>query len=461
MPFNTAPPPPDTFVPRPDEVNQLLSSFLNFTEPRTVATVTTMEGGGGFGKTTLAQHICYLPEMEAAFPDGILWLAIGQSPQLIDLINNQIRLFESEAIHTDLNTAAAHLRNLLTGKRVLLVLDDVWDEQYATLFRPRSPTCSMLITTRQQGLNVQRNTQSINVNEMTTDQGANLLVSRLSSPPTDLTPFRELAAHLGKWPLLLNLAAAQFYELVQLDGLPVAEALAELWNALDEDGFTAFERADEEQRNRAIGISLELSLERLGTDQRRRFVELTVFPQDIDIPFAAIMRLWGDLSPRKVRDLLRYMHRFSLFTNYDGRGQTLRLHDVIHYYLLTQQNDLPGLHARLLNAYRSLLPGTGVSWTDLPEDEPYIWDHLAYHLIEAGLTQQLWATVKDLSYLAKKSLVSSPTAMEADLQRAADKFPDDGQLQQLTRYVTNTAHLLPRCPNVSDRQATLQSRLVP
>jgi hypothetical protein len=40
-----------------------------------------------------------------------------------------------------------------------------------------------------------------------------------------MEPFHRLAAHLGEWPLLLTLAAAQLRELVHLDYLPLDEAL--------------------------------------------------------------------------------------------------------------------------------------------------------------------------------------------------------------------------------------------
>lgn len=77
MPFNTAPR-PDHFIPRPAEIRQIIVALLTLGEQRTVAVTTTLQGGGGFGKTTLAQHVCNIWQIETAFPDGILWLEIGQ-----------------------------------------------------------------------------------------------------------------------------------------------------------------------------------------------------------------------------------------------------------------------------------------------------------------------------------------------------------------------------------------------
>src|SRR5690606_19054551 len=68
-------PPPD-FVPRPVEYEQLIAYLLG-DGSQTVAITATLKGAGGFGKTTLAQAICQDPRIREAFPDGILWVTIG------------------------------------------------------------------------------------------------------------------------------------------------------------------------------------------------------------------------------------------------------------------------------------------------------------------------------------------------------------------------------------------------
>lgn len=349
--LNTAPPPPENFIPRPTEFNQLLELLLNPANRRTLALTTALQGGGGFGKTTLAQALCHNEAVQKAYP-LILWLDLGETPSLIELLNNQIRLLDTQALpFTDINAAAARLRNLLAGQPALIVLDDVWQESHATPFIQRGPTCVHLITTRRLDVANWLNAEAVNVSEMATIEAAALLASRLDQRPTEMEPFRRLAAHLGEWPLLLTLAAAQLRELVYLDHLPLDEALAELWAALKEEGFTVFDRADEQRRNRAISRSLALSIERLG-EWRERYLELAVFPEDVDIPFAALERLWTGLTARQVKTAVRAMHHLSLFIRYEAVDQTIRLHDVIRRYLIEQQPGLPGLHRRFLEAYR-------------------------------------------------------------------------------------------------------------
>src|SRR5207247_10273140 len=119
--------------------------------------------------------------------------------------------------------------------------------------------------------------------------------------------------------------------------------------------------------------------------------KLAVFPEDVDIPLATLEKLWGatgGLDDFETEDLCQTLYRYSLLLTFDLTTRTIRLHDVIHSYLQKAVGDaLPALHAQLLDAY-------AISrWADLPENEPYLWDHLAMHLVAAGRLAQLVATV--------------------------------------------------------------------
>jgi hypothetical protein len=47
---------------------------------------TSLHGAGGFGKTTLAAALCHAEDVINAFDDGILWVTLGEKPQLIPAI---------------------------------------------------------------------------------------------------------------------------------------------------------------------------------------------------------------------------------------------------------------------------------------------------------------------------------------------------------------------------------------
>jgi hypothetical protein len=59
MPLNTAPHPPDNFVPRPELFEPIATTLLATDQSQPVALTTALQGGGGFGKTALSQALCH------------------------------------------------------------------------------------------------------------------------------------------------------------------------------------------------------------------------------------------------------------------------------------------------------------------------------------------------------------------------------------------------------------------
>jgi WD40 repeat protein len=480
--LNTAPPLPDHFVARPAEFDQLLIQLLDdVTSDNKVAIPTVLQGGGGFGKTTLAQAICHHPRVQSVFSDAILWVELGQTPDLMGLLTDQINLFRPEkSSSTDINLATARLRKLLAERLVLFVLDDVWDDSHVRLFFDGWTT---VITTRHQNVASLIRAQAVDVNEMNTDEAAALLVNWLDEPPPDWQPLQDLARYLGEWPLLLNLAGAHLRQSVKIDKKSLPQAIAGLRKRLNRKGFTYFDRTTDSERNQAVSISLELSLERLG-QWRERYLELAIFPEEVDIPFITLERLWGhtaNLDEIDSEDALQAMHRLSLFIRYDPVNQTVRLHDVIRNYLIEEMEDrLPEVHHQLLLAYgsqesevrsqkledathHSSLAGQGFiirrSQLTLPFTDPYLWTYLAYHLIEAGRGDELVNSIKDLRYLAIKTHQINASAAELDLEHVTTHAPNDVVLRRLQRSFVQAGHLLNRCERLTDLAATLYSRL--
>ena len=116
--------------------------------------ITAMFGIGGVGKTTLAAALAYDPEIRTAFPDGILWTALGKQPTMISVLAAWGRKFRSEgeklAKASTLTAAREDLAELLKNRRMLLIVDDVWEVEHAAAFKQvRGPSCALVITTRE------------------------------------------------------------------------------------------------------------------------------------------------------------------------------------------------------------------------------------------------------------------------------------------------------------------------
>jgi hypothetical protein len=79
---------PRSYVPRPQAFDEIKHLLLNQEGNHMTAITTALRGAGGFGKTTSALALCHDPEIQAAFPDGILWVELGeQPPRPLDVLN--------------------------------------------------------------------------------------------------------------------------------------------------------------------------------------------------------------------------------------------------------------------------------------------------------------------------------------------------------------------------------------
>ena len=458
VPFMVEDLPPD-YVHRPQEFEALIEKLLDQRREEPVAITAALRGAGGYGKTTMAKAICHDERIQQAFDDGILWVTLGENPgNLVGKVEDLIYMLNQERPgFTDSHTAGVRLAELLADRDILLVVDDVWDGMHLKPFLQGGKRCARLVTTRNEEV-LPANSQSMVVDAMQPGEAVQLLSSGLQTGAVTATDMQALVrSRLGEWALLLKLANGVLRDRVGR-GEALANALAYLNKALDRRGLTAFDAENAQARDAAVSATLRVSFDLLQKEQFARYQELAVFPEDVDIPLATLEKLWGTtggLDDYDTEELCRTIYRHSLLLTFNLATRTIRLHDVIRSYLQKAVGDaLPALHAHLLDAY------TFTRWADLPDNEPYLWNHLADHLVAAGRLAELVATVKDLRYLAHKTLVRTAYATEADLAFAEQRVPSDVPLSLLKRNFANMSHLLNRCSNYHDLAAVLSSRLV-
>lgn len=85
-------------------------------------------GLGGVGKTTLAQNICNHPEVKSHF-DLIIWICISHDFDLKRLTKEAIQSYSKrDAAKDNLDSLQKSLAFKLETSRLLLVLDDMWDD---------------------------------------------------------------------------------------------------------------------------------------------------------------------------------------------------------------------------------------------------------------------------------------------------------------------------------------------
>lgn len=444
-----APQLPDDFVQRPEALDALIAALTD-DAPRAAPLTIALWGAPGFGKTTLADAACHDPRVRAAFPGGILRTALGQSPgDLAGRVADWIEALTGQRPgYTTAAAAAAALADALRDLACLLVIDDVWDRDDLEPFLHAGPRCAYLLTTRDRG-KLPGGARILPVEAMRPHEAVALIAAGL--PPGEKPALSRLAGRLGEWPLLLKLVNGALRE--QTDaGLPLATAIDDVTERLDEAGPAEFDASSPASRNGAVAATLGLSLHLLAADELQRFYELAAFPEDLDIPLTAIEQLWGargSLKPSGVRALCGKLARLSLLLAYDAAAATIRLHDAIRDYLLHDRSaELPAAHAALLDAY---LPPPA-DWPALPPGETYLWRNLAAHLRGAGRGDELRALLLDARYLSAKLAAAGAGPLLADFDAVG--APLDPPLRAIRRALELAA------PDIDAGRATLAGELI-
>jgi len=404
-----------------------------------VGITTALRGAGGFGKTALAQAICFDERIRQQFPDGILWTTMGDDlgpesrlSRILDLIrwwtNTEPPGFK------DLQAAGSKFREILLGQRVLVVVDDVWYPSDVSPFQGFGNGSAILITTRD-SQTLPGNSVRVEVDAMASSEAVSLL--RFELPDGQDSEIALLAAQLGEWPLLLKLVNRQLRELVKEGGLTFSKALQEIKSALDAEGFSAFDRDDPESRHAAASRTILVSVGRLPEKDRDLYFQLAVFPEDAEIPLGVLEGYWN-LSQFATRKLCRRLHDLSLLRDFGVKRGAIRLHDVIRKILVEQIGDIISyLHVQLLETYR---PTSG-DWMDLDTESWYLWRNLAGHLMGSRRSAELRDLLVDFSFLEAKLKATDINALISDYAGLAGEDPELRLIQAALRL---SAHILGR-----------------
>ncbi|MBW8875596.1 MAG: TIR domain-containing protein [Acidobacteria bacterium] len=142
-PYRCMAQPPEGFIHRGEyeKVLEALCPGDGIAQASPAAGLTmALQGAGGFGKTSLAQAICLDERVRRHYPDGILWTTMGEN---LDSENRLSRILDLIRWWTDKEppgfkdflVAGAKLREILKGRRILLVVDDVWSAPDVTPFQ--------------------------------------------------------------------------------------------------------------------------------------------------------------------------------------------------------------------------------------------------------------------------------------------------------------------------------------
>lgn len=321
------------FVQRPAESEKLVSQILKADHDHPIAITTAVVGTAGFGKTTLAMALCDDERIKQEYSDGILWVTLGENPNIVGALNSLYFGLTGEVSSFDDSAgAAASLKNALEHRRCLLVIDDVWDAAHLRPFLIEGRQCARLFTTRKLAIPTSIEADTIDVGEMKPLEAQALLAHATGVKAADRR-IRSLAKRLGNWALPLELANSRIRKRL-VRGENIDKALTLINQALDKGDIDALDLAGDSGRNAAISTTLRVSLDQLSSRDRSAYKKLAVFPEDARIPFKSLATLWG-LGDSDTSNLVERLADDSLI-HVDVKEEEIWLHDLVRQYLVAK-----------------------------------------------------------------------------------------------------------------------------
>jgi transcriptional regulator with XRE-family HTH domain len=428
---------PPHFLPRPGELQRLKDALLGGDRPRLAITGqgrVGVQGMGGIGKSVLAAAVARDDAVRAAFPDGVHWLTLGQSPaltarqaQLAEGLGDGPRAF------TDVQQGRARLGELLASRRCLLVLDDVWQADHAAAFDVLGPGCRLLLTTRDADVLAAVGAAEHRLDVLAPDQALSLLADAAGQAEKALPPVAaELARECGYLPLALTMVGGM------LQGKPPDRWRGAL-DRLREHDLESIRRQFPNYPYPTLLRAIQVSVDALETGERDRYADLAVFPEDTPIPEATLQTFWGaeGLKAYQMQDLAdRFVARSLARRDDQGR---LGLHDLQHDFVCDQTGcRRAALHGRLLKAYAGHCPA---GWPSGPDDG-YFFAHLAGHLRAAGKGDELRQLLLEPGWLRARLAARAVSGLLSDY----DEVPADADVRLVQGALRLSAHVLAEEP---------------
>jgi tetratricopeptide (TPR) repeat protein len=335
-------------VGRAAELRQLTTLLDTTTAGGGTVVITAIEGTAGIGKTALALHWAH--QATERFADGQLYVNLRG----FDPTNTPVHPAEAlhgflgalgispERIPTSVDGQAGLYRSLLTDRRVLVVLDNARDEEQVRPLLPASPTCLVVITSRNQlaGLIAEHGARPVTLDVLRPQEARALLghhlgPERVSAEPHAIT---ELIGHCAGLPLALAIVAARA-------ATHPGFALRVLANELT-DEHTRLDALDTGEATTSVRAVFSWSYQHLSPPAARMFRLLGLHPGP-DIALSAAAPLTG-IPLDQAREALSELTRAHLLTQHiPGR---YIFHDLLRAYAthLGTTYDAPGdQHAAL------------------------------------------------------------------------------------------------------------------
>jgi tetratricopeptide (TPR) repeat protein len=317
------------FVGRADELDMLTQLLEDSGGQSATMVISAITGTAGVGKTALAVH--WAQQVRDRFPDGDLFLNLhGYGPgerltadQALETILRALGV-AAEKIPAEEDAKAATYRSLLTGRRILVVLDNAAESEQVRPLLPGTVGCVIVVTSRNRlsGLVVSDGAHRVDIDRLLEAEAVTLLRQIIGSARVDNE--RDAAVDIirscASLPLALRIAAER---VAARPHLTLAEVVADL-----ADEHRRLDMLDTDDPHTAVRAVFSWSYCALPADLARAFRLLGLHPgPDFGLQAAAAILDTIPATARRMLDRLTGVHLLEEV----GRGR-YRFHDLLRCY---------------------------------------------------------------------------------------------------------------------------------
>jgi hypothetical protein len=344
-------------------------------------------GMGGIGKTVTGAAVARDEGVRRHF-DAIIWLPLGQIPVISKLQNLCHMQCTGKELSAELSSDEKQqaLQQAMSGKRVLLCLDDLWEAEHELElnFVDESVGSKVLISTRMNGL--LDGGHQLEVGLPSPADSARMLLSAASVDKHSREPkgVREVVDLCGRLPLAMGIAGRLAANL----GLTQTQDWSGMIGVLKEELRDA-----ESSEQGMIRASLR-GLKGSAVEQsnvRSLLLLFALVPEDTHCPLEALLLIFEAVHPESgvtmmhLRKWLRMLINRSLVLGTIDRPQ---LHDLVLDWTQAQHSadDIQQQHRLVVDAFRKSRPQDALGrpgFSTLRSGDPvsvYVCNEIGHHV---------------------------------------------------------------------------------
>ncbi|XP_065628653.1 putative disease resistance protein RGA1 isoform X2 [Quercus suber] len=330
-------------IGREEDKKAIIGSLLDPNVEENVS-VLAIVGIGGLGKTTVAQLVFNDKELKDHFEPKV-WVCVSENFDVKIIVQKILECLKNEKPAKDLemNTLVNDVHKEINGKRYLIVLDDVWNEDCEKWF-----SLKKILMAGARGSRIVMTTRSQKVAKISQPSQPHVLQGLDEQPAWSL--FKKMAFEEGEEPKEASFVNIGKDILKMCVGVPLAiRSIGGLLYFKKSEGewlsFKDNELSKIPQNENDILPTLKLSYNYLPSHLKQCFAYCSLFPKDYEIEKESLIYMWmaqgfiklynekkcpEDVGDEYFKDLLWRSFFQEVEEDELGNISKFKIHDLMH-----------------------------------------------------------------------------------------------------------------------------------